>query len=270
MPRRASKRRISSLPSATLDQSSLRSRSSRKILARSQSSKLVASRAIRSSRALRSRCEFILCEMARMAAKLSFNSGCGSELIGSLSLLYRVACVHKVDRAYTRWTRSDDAVRENSACVADNKRFTCQPRYGDLRALPSGCGGAIRRRRQGRRHRGGSPWPWYGALTASALEPTNGGERRAKGSLCQLQARSGNHTSCASGIPGAQAHPRSEIWQFRLWPESARTSIEFPAVGPAIWASGPPPMPPKAGLTSAQAKARALPFRAPATRRFAA
>src|ERR1022692_1575697 len=29
-------------------------------------------------------------------------------------------------------------------------------------------------------HRGGSPWPRHGALTASALEPTNGGERRAK------------------------------------------------------------------------------------------
>src|ERR1035437_5081555 len=83
MPRRASKRRISSLPSATLDQSSLRSRSSRKRLARSQSSKLVASRAIRSSRALRSRCEFILCEMARMAASLSVNSGGGSELMGT-------------------------------------------------------------------------------------------------------------------------------------------------------------------------------------------
>jgi hypothetical protein len=37
--------------------------------------------------------------MARMAARLSFNTGCGSELIGSLSLLHRMACVHKVDRS---------------------------------------------------------------------------------------------------------------------------------------------------------------------------
>ena len=51
IPMRASKRRISSLPSATLDHSSLRSRSSRKMLARSQSSRLVASRAIKSSSA---------------------------------------------------------------------------------------------------------------------------------------------------------------------------------------------------------------------------
>ena len=115
-----------------------------------------------------------------------------------------------------------------------------------------------------------APGPGTEPPTASALEPTNGGERRAKGTLCKLLARSGNHTSCASGIPGAQAHPRSDIWQFRLWPESVRTSIELPAVGPAIWGAGPPPIPPTAGLTSAQARARALPFRALATRHFAA
>src|ERR1035441_5929463 len=169
MPRRASKRRISPEPSATLDQSSLRSRSSRKMLARSQSSMLVASRAIRSSKALRSRCEFIRCEMARMAARLSFNSGCGSELIGSLSLLYCGACVHKVDRASTTWTASGDTVRENLACVADNKRFTCPSRNGALRAMSVGAVGRFAVGGRAGGHCGGSPWPWYGALTASAF-----------------------------------------------------------------------------------------------------
>src|ERR1019366_4143260 len=50
-----------------------------------------------------------------------------------------------------------------------------------LSVLYRGCGGAIRRRRQGLVGIAEeAPWPWYGALTAPALEPTNGGERRAK------------------------------------------------------------------------------------------
>src|ERR1039457_4951073 len=69
---------------------------------------------------------------------------------------------------------------DNLAFVTDNKRFTCPPRNGALRALTVGAVGRFAVGGRAGGHRGGSPWPWYGALTASALEPTNGGERRAK------------------------------------------------------------------------------------------
>src|ERR1035437_2532352 len=163
MPRRASKRRISSDPSATLDQSSLRSRSSRNMLARSQSSKLVASRAIRSSRALRSRCEFILCEMARMAASLSFNSGGGGELMGTPSLLHRAACVRKVDRGVYKVYGAQGADRRNPEPYTDNRWFTCLPRNGSCRALP---GSAV-----GKLPDGGGPGGCFGGRPSALWGP---------------------------------------------------------------------------------------------------
>src|SRR5207248_861128 len=62
---------------ATFDHNSLVSLSSRKMLARSQSRRLVASRAIRSSSAPKSRSEFIFWQIARMAESFSCNSDCG-------------------------------------------------------------------------------------------------------------------------------------------------------------------------------------------------
>src|ERR1017187_4220593 len=69
---------------------------------------------------------------------------------------------------------------DNLAFVTDNKRFTCPSWNGALRAFPVGAVGRFAVGGRAGGHRVGSPWPWYGALTASALEPTNGGERRAK------------------------------------------------------------------------------------------
>ncbi len=69
----ASKRMISSLPSATFDQSSIFSRSRRKMLARSASSSRAASLATRSNSAPKSLTEFICWQMVRMAESLSCN-----------------------------------------------------------------------------------------------------------------------------------------------------------------------------------------------------
>src|ERR1039457_4322707 len=108
---------------------------------------------------------------------------------------------------------------DNLAFVTDNKRFTCPPRNGALRALTVGAVGRFAVGGWASGHRGGSPWPWYGALTASALEPTNGGERRAKGSLCQPQAPP---RTCLrahkGGRPPGQGSPRPATGPLRRPP----------------------------------------------------
>src|SRR5579864_3197876 len=73
------------------------------MLARSQLSRLMASRAMRSSSAPRSRSEFIFWQIARIAESFSCSSACGVELMAVFSLPHRVVPVHKVDRMTTAY-----------------------------------------------------------------------------------------------------------------------------------------------------------------------